>query len=250
MITAKRIFFFFLLFGNLALSAQQAELKLMTEKEITLALAELTPGQQVKFYDSLSNKWRGKDIAQCLLYANKALELAEQIPGSKELAHALFIRSKCYRQMAKYEKALKDLDSALIIYTNLKDEVWVGTIHADYGNIYYKKGDYTTALECYLKALKYAEKTKDNSLLMMSLNNVGNIYFFKEDFDRAISYYLRSYEANKKDGKMEQSALVLDNVALVYTQKGDLHMALMYQMSAVKILEKANSSSLREIYVR
>nr|MBA3971623.1 tetratricopeptide repeat protein [Bacteroidota bacterium] len=227
----------------------------LTEAQIEKMLADEPIEKQVEFYDSLANNFRiqGKDTVKALQYVNKALELGEQIPYSFALAHALFIRSKCYRDMLKYKKALKDLDSALVIFKRLDEKAWVGTVYADYGNIYYKKSDYNKALEGYLKGLEYGEKSGDKELTNICLNNVGNIYFLNKNYDKAIEYYLKSYDVNKSSNNLARSASILDNISMVYTTKGEYDMALVYATTAAKTVEKmdktGNVGLLGEIYM-
>lgn len=227
-----------------ATGEEKPALHQLKEEDIRSFLSGKTIEKQVEFYDSLSNRWRGTDQMISLRYANTAVTLSEQVPNSKEAAHALFIRAKVFRQMSKYEKALKDLDSSLSLYKKLEDKVWEGTVYADYGNLYYKKAEYGKSLDYYLKGLECAEKTGDKELLIICLNNVGNIYFYTADYDRAINYYLRSYEINKGIGNIEKSALILDNIGLIYSKKEEYDMALIYQASAAKTLEKSGNKQL------
>lgn len=245
------IILLFLLFtGHLAAQDKKAADKDLSDSEIERLLSGVTVEKQARFYDSLAVRLRGRDPEKALAYINKALELSDSKPYTKELAHMLFVRAKCYRDMLAYKKALKDLDSLLVIYTKLGDLTWKGTVYADFGNLYYKKAEYDKALENYLKGLELAEKTGDKDLIYICLNNVGNILVINKNYDKAIEYYLKSYDITKEFDDPNQSASILDNIGLVYSTKGDFDMALVYSTTAAKMVEKTNNKQLLgEIYM-
>jgi tetratricopeptide (TPR) repeat protein len=62
------------------------------------------------------------------------------------------------------------------------------------GNMYYKQGNYSKAIECFLEAKSIYEKTvgKEHPDYATLLNNLGALYYSMGDYGNAERYYLEA----------------------------------------------------------
>jgi class 3 adenylate cyclase len=94
------------------------------------------------------------------------------------------------------------------------------------------------AIEYYLQALKYAEKVKDNYLIGNSTANLGEMYYNKGDNSSALSYFELALKAYNAAEATEEVPYVLNNIGKVYTKQKDYTKALKYQHQAYDSVKK------------
>ncbi|MBC8592829.1 tetratricopeptide repeat protein [Oscillospiraceae bacterium N12] len=102
-------------------------------------------------------------------------------------------------------------------------------------NVYYLQGNYTGALELYIKGLKIYESCKDKTELMRFYNNIGNIYCIFADYERGISYYEKGYALCKQYPNKEVEYNLLTNLAGICCFTKDIEKAKKYYLKTEKM---------------
>ena len=87
--------------------------------------------------------------------------LAEEKKDKKTLADVYLGIGEFYRLTSDYKKAAGYLNESLQIYVKLNDPVFQGNVYLKMGIIYYSTGNHSKALEMYIKAKHFFEKTDD-----------------------------------------------------------------------------------------
>ena len=89
------------------------------------------------------------------------------------------------------------------------------------GKIYYYQGNYTNALDFFIRGLKICECCKDQSLIREFYLNMGNIYCTFQDYEKGISCYESGYKwcAEYPDNRCEYS--LLTNLVGAYSKLGN-----------------------------
>ena len=107
------------------------------------------------------------------------------------------------------------------------------------GIYFWLKGDYSTALEIYLKALKIAEKINYLKCLGGLHNNLSGIYIYQNKLDKALEHSLISLEIRKKIGD-PRYVEIMSNIAYIYHKQGKLAASLEKNFETLKIRTEQN----------
>ncbi|MGP8214227.1 MAG: tetratricopeptide repeat protein, partial [Bacteroidia bacterium] len=132
--------------------------------------------------------------------------------------------------------------------------------HADLINIgivFKQQGDYTKALDYYLRSLKTAEELGNNRIISACYGNIGVIYWAQKNYSKALEYQMKDLALDQKVGNKQGIAEDLDNIGIIYHDKGDYLKALDYDNRSLKIyheLEEGkgvaiNLINMGEIYI-
>jgi tetratricopeptide (TPR) repeat protein len=103
---------------------------------------------------------------------------------------------------------------------------------------YTVKGDYSKAIENYLKALKISEELGNKQGQASDLSNIGIVYNIQGDYPNAIDYELKGLRMDELLGDKQGQAGDLCNIGDVYENEGDFPKALDYQLKALKMSEE------------
>ena len=105
------------------------------------------------------------------------------------------------------------------------------------GNMHYIKGEYSGALENYLKALEILEQANDKESIASALMGIGNVHAIQKNYDKAIEYQERSVTIRKEIGDTLGLAGSYNNLGSIYTDLGEYIKALEYLFKSLKIKE-------------
>ncbi|CAF4481319.1 unnamed protein product [Rotaria sp. Silwood2] len=110
----------------------------------------------------------------------------------------------------------------------------------DIGSIYKIRGQYDTALDYFLRALKISETYSNYYIMANILGNIGNIYRIKGDYDSALSYQIQCLHIREHNlpSVHKEIAKALTNIAVIYSDKDELNKALEYHQRSLKMNEQ------------
>ena len=164
----------------------------------------------------------------------------EKVTNEKEKAVKLKDLALLYRQAGDYDTALERQLEALKIDEKNDDLVNLAVDYSNIGLIYQDKGDLDKALQFTSKALKI--DIKNNNLVNMAgdYNNIGQIYRAKGDLDKALQFTFDALAIVEKNNDLPQMAIGYNNIGLIYKAKGNLDKALEFIFKALDIAKKNN----------
>jgi tetratricopeptide (TPR) repeat protein len=115
------------------------------------------------------------------------------------------------------------------------------------GVLFYRKGNYKTALSYHTQALELRRACKDVLGIAYSETNLGNILVDLRLFDKAEASYLKALEAYRqlKNEVMEANSLI--NLGVLNQTKGQLDVALEYYKLALKTGEDINDYEIKSM---
>lgn len=186
-----------------------------------------------RFYDA-------NDQKKATILLNEALSLSKKLKFEAGEANALVKLAVVSMEVNAYDYSDSCLQEALKIATRMKDTLFLGIIHNNFGMVHFEKFDYPRSLEHYFTAVKYLEGIHNESKLTSALNNIANIYFTQKLYDKALEYHLRSLEISKRLGAKSSIASSLNNLGLVYREKKDYKKAIEAYEEALKIAIEVN----------
>lgn len=117
---------------------------------------------------------------------------------------------------------------ALAFAQRLKDSTLVAQAYNDLGIAEYVGGDNDAAMSYYDKALMYRKDLKDTLGVASIYGKYANIYFKKAQFDSAVKYYLDAIKIYEDNGQKQLAARLRGNVGAIKSETQDYVGALKY----------------------
>lgn len=225
-------FLMFWIVTGLAVHAQQAPLDSLINLEKT-TLAE--DSARVLLLNDIARKLYTTDPSRGVVYADKAIKLAEKLGDNRLLAGAYSAKGTNKMALAEYAPALDYYQKALAINERIGNRQGVANNYNNIGLVYYYIFDYPKALGYYQKTLSLNEQTGNTAGIINALGNIANIHNELRDFPKAIEYYERALAYCERTGNMQGLSGILVNIGNVYTQLSDYPKALEYKQKALEI---------------
>ena len=101
-------------------------------------------------------------------------------------ARLLHLRGIINRDQGDLAQAASDLEDALKLYGNLKDQVRAANATVDLGIVYYSQNQFEEAIAAYRRVILLCEATQDARGGMIAHYNIGDINFQAGQFEPAV----------------------------------------------------------------
>ncbi len=205
---------------------------------------EISDSAKVNTYNQLANHYRYRDALQHQQYALKAIQTARPINYGHGLATGYNMYGQYFENAARFELAILYYDSAGTRWGQLGNEVEVAHMLLNTANVYNRMGDYPSAADFAIRALKRNEKSNNTFGIAACHLTLGNVYYQQGDTDGALSAYKKAFVMNRLSNKNPDfEGAVLGNIGAMYVQKDDYHLALHYIRMAAATFEKHGMTS-------
>lgn len=145
-----------------------------------------------------------------------ALSMAEILNYKSLTAWCKYYLAKNLLDKLQSKDALKELDSALKLFTEVNDIEGKAYVFDLYGSIYKSQKEYPSAKEAYLKVIEYSKILQDNYLQGWGHHQLGEIAFESGANDEALKMYSSALTFFLKDKDLERM------VGLTYYSLGSL----------------------------
>jgi len=211
---------------------------------------------QLKTLNSLSKEYRYiGQYETAMNFANSAIQQATLLVGNANFSQVvkrsarLSIASSynnigsIYDDQGDYSKALEYYLKSLKINEELKNKVRIATILSNIGIVYRNQKNFNMALEYYFKALKINEELGNKMGIAIRLGNIGNVYNNQGNFNKALEFYLRALQLSEELGEKKNISAILGNIGGIYQLQKDYTKALEYYFSALNIHQQIGNKS-------
>lgn len=142
-------------------------------------------------------------------------------------------------------------DTAIVLYSLVynrfyeemseKEKLFCAIGYLKMGNIYYMQGNYTSALDLYIKGLKICETCKDKKDMSRFYNNIGNIYCIFQDYEKGTDCYKKGYENCKLYPDKENEYKLLVNLSGISSYIKDTEKARRFYFGAEKLKQPGDT---------
>lgn len=224
-----------------------------------------------------------------ILLCNQALEISEKIHWMIGVAQSHSHVGTVYEARGNYPKALGNAKEAIKIWESLLlnekgSNRILASLASTQGNLamlFLKTGDYTSALENFLKVNIIFEKLGIKNRVALTTGNIAIVYIRMKDFDKAIEYskralkmeeeqnndagisrncinlgisfkelkrydeslscHFKALELSRKNNNNLESSKCLSNISDVYADMNNFDKALDYSFQALKIDSALNN---------
>lgn len=184
------------------------------------------------------------DPDKALQFANHAKDIAVKIKFISGEAYAYKWLGIINNYKGNYYEALINSNKSLNLFETLRDKAGISNILNNLGAFYADKGEYSKAVEYYLRALDVALQSGNKQRIESALGNIGVIY--SKDAatnDKALEYYLKAlpYGIDIKDE--ETTGILYTNIGEIYAARGLHDSASFYYKKALKTLGTSASTA-------
>ena len=169
-----------------------------------------------------------RDLKRALRFYDSALELFSKLKDSSGIQMIMNESGVVYEYQGNYEEAIRHYNAALQIATKLNDEAGKGWCYNFLAGAYVLQSKFELAEDYNLRALGIRQKLKDTFSLTLSYADMGVMYSSWNKYERAV-YYLEA--SNKLAERMDYRELLSNNYAelsRIANVTGDYKKALDY----------------------
>jgi two-component system NtrC family sensor kinase len=218
----KRLAFTLFLTINLRVGFSQNQKRIDSLKRELAIATQDTHGVSVMV--ELSSGYLLVRIDSALVYAEKAIALAQKIKSPKSEAIAFWRLGNVYRESGNLPKALKLINKALKFFEETKDFQEIATCKNILGLIYWDLKNFTKSLQYYHQAKSIYERLNSISGVARVQNNIGIAFTEMNQLDSAKYHLTQSYKNNIRLGS--NGIYPLRNLASVEEKLGNHRSAL------------------------
>jgi len=147
----------------------------------------------------------------------------QEHPNHNRLATCYLYKGRTYNYYNQYERAMNYYLKALDECKDTKDNMLLGRINLDLGDIYSIQNDYVQARLKYELAYKYFIKAKNKILAFYTLLTKGRTYYLAKEYKKAEIYYRKIVP---QYGDSVQHAALFQEIGLNFYAAKNLDSAL------------------------
>lgn len=186
-----------------------------------------------------------------LIWANM-LFAQKQIDSLKILLDAALVKKDsnkifyCYNEIGKYyyqeeqnRNAISHFKMALS-YISTKNEP---KLYNRMGTMYWRVGNYDSAMYYYIKSARRSEKSGDKKTLSTAFNNIGFIYAEYDNLVKTLEYYQKALKLRISLNYEKGIGFSYTSIGRVYMEMDSLDKAINYHNRAIVYFEKFNMQS-------
>jgi two-component system NtrC family sensor kinase len=237
----KRLAFTLFLTINLRVGFSQNQKRIDSLKRELAIATQDTHGVSVMV--ELSSGYLLVRIDSALVYAEKAIALAQKIKSPKSEAIAFWRLGNVYRESGNLPKALKLINKALKFFEETKDFQEIATCKNILGLIYWDLKNFTKSLQYYHQAKSIYERLNSISGVARVQNNIGIAFTEMNQLDSAKYHLTQSYKNNIRLGS--NGIYPLRNLASVEEKLGNHRSAL--ETTQTQLIQREKMASLGEL---
>jgi len=188
----------------------------------------------------ISSNYSKIEYDSAIHYANKAIDLAEEIQWKRGQADAAFKLGSIYYKVSRdYASAITILKKGLAINLELNKSQLGGPKSCKYyyylSNCYQYSGDLKQAKKEILVSLQIAEILDNKNYILNAYNVLGTLSRNLYEFDESIDYYSKCLDVIREVNNISLEAILLGNLGLTYDAMGKFPEAIKFVNKAIKI---------------
>lgn len=160
--------------------------------------------------------YRKSDIDSTLKYGNKALETAETLDDSVNIAKCYNLLATVYLQSGNLTGSYTLLKDAERIFSRTQNQDALAIVYMNLGSVYSSRGNFSEAVDYYNKSRKLYVKLGDKNGEIACLSNLVMIYIQFGQYDIAKKYQKEVYNFYKNSDFIPGILTASTNLGVVY----------------------------------
>lgn len=195
---------------------------------------------KIDIYKKLASNFQHTNPDSSLLFAQKGLEIAENIPDTELIADMVTRIGVIHYLKGDYAEAIKWYMQAKEGYESIGASLGIAITCTNIAIVHRISGEYDKALEYLEEALSIDRKANDSIGMAMDYNNMAPIYAAQNDYEKAIETYENALAIYQQEGSILEESKTYTNLADTYERLNDYKMAEQYLFKSLSIKEKIN----------
>jgi diguanylate cyclase (GGDEF)-like protein len=184
------------------------------------------------------------DIDKASEFLNQAVQIAETTKDDEMLANALYSRGALAGIQGNFANGLADLQKAQGLFERLHMTQHALSVHNNIAILYSRMGDFSKALEIYVKTLKDQRKAGMRRDSALTLHNIGRTNEHLAQWDKALQAFLESLAISRDLQYARGQAYALRGIAAATAGQGDPHAALKFLDEASALQKQISDAAL------
>lgn len=207
-------------------------------------LKTTTDTAKINILNEIASAYKYSEAEEGLLYANKALALAEKKSWLKGMADANENLGICSQTLSDYSKAHTYLQKALHLNKLTQNQAKISGTLKNIAFVYLAQKNYTEAISYLEKALKINKSINSKKTIVYNLNDIAGIYFQQNNFKKAIEYYEQSLRINLEINDPNGYAYCLSRIGEIYSRQKLYEKAVSNFLRALKNFDKTQTENI------
>ncbi len=183
------------------------------------------------------------DSSAALTSFKESLDIRTKIGDKAGVALVSLNLGKFYNDHAKYDDALKILNSALTQFRDLGDQASQAICLNNIGTAEFQLGNLQAALTYYQQALDINEKLKVSDGIALALHNLADTNRKLGQYDVAITQYLKTIDTARTAGDQSSVALASTSLGELFATQGQYSRSLKSYEDAIKGFQATNDQT-------
>jgi len=167
-------------------------------------------------------------LADMLVNLETALVVAENLKDNVRIGKVHIDFASYLTASAKIDDAIEHLEKAEEIFTEVNDETMLGLIYRSYGISLMRKGEVQKAFEYFYRELEIFKNSSEKIHYVDALGNIGVMNRYLGKMDEAMHYLINQLQMAEVEKFKIQSARALSNIGWVYEGKNNIAEAIDY----------------------
>ncbi len=206
---------------------------------LLIALDQAKDGSdKVDLLLEISFEYQQINLELAVNYANKGLELAENIKYKKGIANASYKLGNALMLNRDFANAEKNLTHAQKAYQQLNDSLGLANCYLLTGGLVVKQGNFEKAIDLFNQSIAIAAKINAKDVIAKCYRNLGVVEAYQSNYDTSIEFFEKTMALEDElDDKVGVSTC-LTNIGIIYNYKGNHIKSLEYQEKALAVSEQ------------
>lgn len=190
---------------------------------------------KVHILNTLSKNYARSQPDAAIIYANKAIDLAQRSEYPTGVAQALSNKGAVSSTKGDYQTALKWHNQALEQYQAMKDVKGIASATNNIGVVYSIMGNHDQALSHFQNAEKSYASIQYLQGQAQAINNIGIAFKLQNQFKQSLQYFEKSLRINQQLDNKYEIARCYNNIGLIYKNLKQPKTALEYYQKSLKL---------------
>lgn len=210
---------------------------------LRLVNEEVIDSGQMVVLREIGDYYMNNNASKAIDYFEKARQIAKALALKINEAANLYSIAYCYITKGDFDSALENYLQAVRIYEELGHKRRLTNAYIAIATLYADYNKLEKSRDYFNKAERLIEITQDTFEWLTYLSEVGIIFYKQAKYDSAISLLKKAHALAVMSNDSYMIPTTLVNLGLMYKRLGDNDQALYYTDSALQVFIKLNSSS-------
>jgi signal transduction histidine kinase len=187
-----------------------------------------------------------KEHDKAVEYGSKAVALAQKLGDEYSEVVGLVNLSTTYNYLEQPEKEFELLEKALPLAKKNEDLDQIATVYHNMGDYYFKKKNFSSALDKYLESYAYVKQMGNKYHFCTISTALAQVYYKLNQNDKALQYILQAEKTANEVGTRTDLKEIYKTRAEIEQQAGNYKLASEYFLKTLTVSDSLFKSETSE----